>query len=225
LSELKSPAIIINFKTYREVEGAGALALAIACQDVAKSSGVHIAVCPPTVELARIAAAVHNPVLAQHTDAKSPGSNTGWTTAESVKACGAAGTLLNHSEHRLMMYDISASVAACHKAGLATLVCADSPDSAAAVAHYHPRMVAVEPPELIGGDISVTTARPEVVSEAVEAVRAVDAHIPVLCGAGVKDGRDVRKAMELGAQGVLLASGVVKAKDVRKVLEDLASGM
>jgi triosephosphate isomerase len=225
LTELKCPAIIVNFKTYREVEGIGALNLATICQDVAKAQGAQIAVCPPNIELSRVAAGVKIPVLAQHTDAKSPGSNTGWITPEGVKACGAVGTLLNHSEHRLMMYDISASIAACHKAELATLVCADRAESAAALAHYHPKMIAVEPPELIGGDISVTTARPEVVSEAVEAVRAVDANIPVLCGAGVKDGRDVRKAIELGAQGVLLASGVVKAKDVRKVLEDLASGL
>jgi triosephosphate isomerase len=220
-----SPSIVVNFKTYREVEGAGALSLAMICQDVAESMGANISVCPPTVELALVASKVKIPVLAQHTDAKTPGSNTGWTTAEGVKACGAMGTLLNHSEHRLMMYDISAGVAACHKAGLTTLVCADSADTAAAVAHYRPRMIAVEPPELIGGDISVTTARPEVVSNAVAAVRAVDGDIPVLCGAGVKDGRDVRKAIELGAEGVLLASGVVKSKEPRRVLEDLASGL
>jgi triosephosphate isomerase len=79
----------------------------------------------------------------------------------------------------------------------------------------------VEPPELIGGDISVTNAKPEVVVEAVRAVHRVDASIPVLCGAGVKNGQDVKKAIELGAKGVLLASGVVKAKDQRQALRDL----
>jgi triosephosphate isomerase len=47
--------------------------------------------------------------------------------------------------------------------------------------------------------------------------------VPVLCGAGVKTGKDVRRALELGAKGVLLASGVVKAKDPRKALQDLVS--
>jgi triosephosphate isomerase len=60
-----------------------------------------------------------------------------------------------------------------------------------------------------------------VVSDAVAAVRRIDEGIMVLCGAGVKNGRDVRKAVELGASGVLLASGVVKAKEPRMVLADL----
>ncbi|MCL2296264.1 MAG: triose-phosphate isomerase, partial [Methanomassiliicoccaceae archaeon] len=55
----------------------------------------------------------------------------------------------------------------------------------------------------------------------VEAVRAVNGSVSVLCGAGVKTGTDVKKAIELGTSGVLLASGVVKAKDPRAVLLDL----
>jgi len=45
----------------------------------------------------------------------------------------------------------------------------------------------------------------------------------VLCGAGVKTGKDVKRALELGAVGVLLASGVVKSKDPKKALQDLVS--
>ena len=71
----------------------------------------------------------------------------------------------------------------------------------------------------------MTSARPEVVSDAVHAVHRVDAGIPVLCGAGVKTGKDVRAALGLGAKGVLLASGVVKAVDVSKALADLVSGI
>ena len=67
----------------------------------------------------------------------------------------------------------------------------------------------------------MTEARPEVVSEAVAAVQKIDADIQVLCGAGVKTGKDVAKAIELGAAGVLLASGVVKAADPKAVLRDL----
>ena len=84
-------------------------------------------------------------------------------------------------------------------------------------------MIAVEPPELIGGDISVTTSDPTVVSSSVEVVRKVDSGIDVLCGAGVKTGEDVAAALDLGAAGVLLASGVTKADDPKAVLSDLVS--
>jgi triosephosphate isomerase len=59
----------------------------------------------------------------------------------------------------------------------------------------------------------------------VRAIQTVGKDVGVLCGAGVKNGRDVAKAVELGAVGVLLASGVVKAKDKRAVLMDLVSGL
>ena len=45
----------------------------------------------------------------------------------------------------------------------------------------------------------------------------------MLCGAGVKNGADVKMAIELGAEGVLLASGVTKASDIKAVLDDLTS--
>jgi triosephosphate isomerase len=221
LNELRFPLIIVNFKAYSEVEGEGALSLARACAEVADSSGINIVACPPMVELSRVASSVSVPVMAQHVDPRSPGSATGWVTAEMVRRAGAMGTLINHSEHRLALNDIRIVVSACKKAGLRTCICADSANSSGEVAIFGPDMVAVEPPELIGGDVSVTNAKPEVVVEAVRAVHQVDPSIPVLCGAGVKNGEDVKRAIELGAKGVLLASGVVKAKDQRQALRDL----
>ncbi|MGD0818123.1 MAG: triose-phosphate isomerase [Methanomassiliicoccales archaeon] len=225
MSKIAIPAIIVNFKVYREVEGARAVSVALACQKVAEESGVSVSVCPPMVELSKVAAAVNIPVLAQHVDARKPGSNTGWITPEMIASAGAAGTLLNHSEHRLEITELKNSVSACKANGLLSVVCADSAETSGAVAFFKPDFIAVEPPELIGGDISVTSARPEVVSDAVNAVHRIDANIPVLCGAGVKTGKDVKAALDLGAKGVLLASGVVKATDVHKALSDLVSGI
>jgi triosephosphate isomerase len=59
----------------------------------------------------------------------------------------------------------------------------------------------------------------------VKSIRAISGRVGVLCGAGVKNGKDVEKAIELGTDGVLLASGIVKAKDRRAVLVDLVSGL
>ena len=94
----------------------------------------------------------------------------------------------------------------------------------ALLAKYEPAYIAVEPPELIGRGVSVSTAKPEMVSGAVEAVAKVNA-TPVLCGAGVSNGKDVRKAVELGAAGVLLASAFVKSADPKKLLTEMAEAM
>ena len=107
--------------------------------------------------------------------------------------------------------------------GFPVCACAADIDEAKALAALNPEMIAVEPPELIGGDISVTTADPEVVRGTAETVKLVNPAVRVLCGAGVKNGADVAAAIQLGTEGVLLASGVTKAKDVAEVLADLVS--
>lgn len=221
MSELKTPAVIINFKAYAEVEGGKALKLAETCLEVSEETGIEISICPPMPELSLIASAVSIPVLSQHVDAKKPGSSTGWVTPQLVAASGASGSLLNHSEHRMVLADIASAVEVCKTLGLTTVVCTDTAVTSAAAASLSPDFIAVEPPELIGGDVSVTAANPEIVSDAVNAVKNINSSIKVLCGAGVKTGKDVSKAIELGAAGVLLASGVVKASNPREVLRDL----
>ena len=225
MSELKTPVVVINFKAYAEVDGVKAVELAKVCEEVAKETGVSIAVCPPVAELGAVARAVDIPVLSQNIDPRKPGSATGWMTPSMVNAAGAVGSLINHSEHRFQDEDIEQCVSMCRELSMVPLVCAESVDKAKRVAVFSPDFIAVEPPELIGGDISVTTANPKIVQDTVEAVKAVDSKVKVLCGAGVKTGEDVKKAIELGAEGVLLASGVVKSKDPKATLLDLVSGI
>lgn len=219
--KISKPAIIVNFKAYGETERGGALALAKACEAVSEEAGVTISVCPPTVDLGYISRNVSIPVLSQNVDPHTAGSATGWITPSMVKGCGASGTLICHSEHKISKSQIEECVKLSKTAGLITVVCADNAQSAAQAAEFSPDFVAVEPPELIGGDVSVTTANPAIIEETVKALKAVNRSVSVLCGAGVKTGEDVRKAIELGTSGVLLASGVVKAKDPKAVLFDL----
>jgi triosephosphate isomerase len=54
-------------------------------------------------------------------------------------------------------------------------------------------------------------------------VKKVNPRVAILCGAGITNGEDIKAAIKLGADGVLLASGVVKANEQESVLFDLAS--
>jgi triosephosphate isomerase len=222
---MKTPLLIVNFKAYREALGPEALKLARLCERLSWETGKAVAVAPSLTDLAHIAGEVKIPVLAQHCDNLPAGSFTGWVPAESAKAAGAVGTLLNHAERRLELSDLEGSIRRCEAFDLETVVCADNLLVAKACGALAPTFVAIEPPELIGGEVSVTTAEPQVVLEAVKAIRAVNADVGVLCGAGVKTGEDVAKALELGTDGVLLSSGIVKAKKPKEALEDLLSGL
>ena len=59
----------------------------------------------------------------------------------------------------------------------------------------------------------------------VRSIEKVNPKVKVLCGAGITSGEDVKKALELGTKGILVASGVVKAKNPRKVLEEFAEAI
>lgn len=222
---MKLPVIIINFKTYDEVLGSEGLALAKTCADVARESNKSIAVTPQTSDLSLTCKEVGIPVLAQHIDNVKTGSYTGHISPQSVKAVGAIGTLINHSEYKLPHDDVKEIIDKCKAIGLISVACADDIEETKKLANFNPDFIAVEPPELIGGDISVTSAKPEIVENSVETIKRINPDIKVLCGAGVKTKEDVNKALELGTVGVLLASGVVKAKDQRKALENLAEGL
>lgn len=222
---MRTPLVAINMKTYPESTGADGMRLAVMCQEIAESTGKSIVVAPQQGDLALYANAIAIPVLAQHVDNAKQGGTTGRVTPEAVKAAGCAGTLINHSEHRIPAEDVKALVGRCRKLGLVSIVCTKDAEESREYAMFEPDFIAVEPPELIGGDISVTTANPGVVRDSVAAVKKISPATKVLCGAGVKNGADVRKALELGADGVLLASGVVKAKDPRAVVSEMADAL
>lgn len=222
---MRTPFVLVNFKAYPEALGPRASALAATCAMVAEESGRTFAVAPSGLDVALVAKSVRIPVFAQHLDPAETGKATGFIPPEAAQAVGAVGTIVNHSERKVSWEEMRDLIARCRTLGLEVVACADDVAEAETAAKLGPDFIAIEPPELIGGDVSVTSAQPEVITESVERIQATNAKVQVLCGAGVKTGRDVAKALELGTVGVLLASGVVKAGDPAKALRDLASGL
>ncbi|MBI2144824.1 triose-phosphate isomerase [Candidatus Woesearchaeota archaeon] len=224
------PLVIVNFKTYREATGSNSVKLAKACEAAAKKvkGKAKIAVAVQATDVSRVASAVDTKlisVFAQHIDANGQGKSTGFVTAEAVKEAGAVGTLLNHAEHKIT--DIAKRIEIAKNAGLIVVVCAANLAEAksAAAMTLPPDYIAVEPPELIGGKVSVSKAKPELIADAVAEIKKANSRIAVLCGAGIGSSEDVRKALELGTEGVLLASSVVLAREPESALAELIKGI
>ncbi|MFH0749150.1 MAG: triose-phosphate isomerase [Candidatus Bathyarchaeota archaeon] len=215
--------IIINFKAYTESMGIKGLRIAKICEKVSRETSVLMAIAPQMCDLAWMSREISIPVFAQHVDAIEPGSRTGLISPEAIKIAGAAGTLLNHSEHPMKIADIRLVIGRCRQLGLVTCVCASDVKTIETCAVLRPDYVAIEPPELIGGAQSVVEANPEAVRKAVNSVRMIDEKIKVLCGAGITDAADVAKALSLGTQGILIASGIVKSKHIEKTLRAMAN--
>ncbi|MFQ3275201.1 MAG: triosephosphate isomerase [Candidatus Nanohaloarchaea archaeon] len=211
--------IIVNFKAYREAQGEKAREISKKCRKAAEETGEEVIVCPSPQDTRPINEEGPE-TFSQHIDPVKPGSHTGSVTAEGMKGAGVSGTLLNHSEKRIEREEIKASIELCQEHNLTTVVCAQTPEECSQLSKLEPDYIAFEPPELIGGDTSVSEAKPELIEKAVRS-----SSVPLLTGAGIKTREDVEKSIEHGCKGVLVASGVVKADDVYEEVKDLCQGL
>lgn len=211
---------IINFKTYKEATGKNAEILAKKLESVSKA--VILAV--QNADLNRIKSSCRLKIFAQHMDTASFGANTGKDIAEALKENGASGTLINHSEDRANLETIGKCVERCKAAGLSSVICVDTPDLAENAAKFMPDYIAIEPPELIGSGISVSKAKPEIVTATIKKVGKIN-DTPVLCGAGISTDEDVSKSIELGCAGILVSSAVVKAKSPEEKLKEFVDAV
>jgi triosephosphate isomerase len=216
-----SKYLIINFKNYPEIQGKGVLELARIAKMVSENLSIRIIVCPPHPTIAAVSWEVGIEVFSQNIDLAEPGQTTGYVVAEIVREAGASGTLLNHSEHPLGKNALKAAIKRARDAGLKVCLCVPKTSRSFPPIHMKPEFIAIEPPELIGTGVSVSKAKPEVVSKGISDLRARGYKGKILCGAGITSGTDVRKAVELGVEGVLVSSSVVKARDWKIKIEEL----
>jgi len=225
LSKVRTPIILVNFKTYTEAMGGKAVKLAKTAEKISLETEVCIGLAPQFVDIAPVSRAVSVPVFAQHIDPIAPSFFTGHILPESIREAGAVGTLINHSERQLTLAEIDAAIRRAHESDLLSVVCTNNASVSAAAAALKPNMITVEPPELIGTRIPVSRAKPEVVSSTVELVKRINPNVVILCGAGITTGQDVAAALRLGTEGVLVSSGIVKAKDPYKALLEFAEAI
>lgn len=225
INRLHGPLLVINFKAYIEATGKRAIELAKTAEKISRETGVVMIVAPQFTDIEPVSENADVLVFSQHLDPVKPGAYTGHVLAEAVKSAGAEGSLLNHSERRIGIEEIRGGVKICAEADLYSLVCADTADAGAQISAEEPDMIAIEPPDLIGTGVSVSKARPELITNSLRKIRKLNTRVRILCGAGISTSEDVSKALQLGTEGVLVASSVVKSKDPGSVLAGMADAI
>ncbi|MCD6478020.1 MAG: triose-phosphate isomerase [Candidatus Aenigmarchaeota archaeon] len=205
---------VINFKAYRNGTGKNAVKLAKIIKKVKDKKRKKIIVAVQPTDVPRVSKIITT--FSQHVDPISYGAHTGWILPEAVKQAGAVGTLLNHSERKLSYEEIKRSVKRAREVKLKTIICCSDLDECKKLSRLKPDYIAIEPPELIGTGRSVSKEKPELIARCKKAIE-----VPLLCGAGITNGEDVKKARELGADGILVASAVIKSKNPGKALLDI----
>ncbi|MGV8151255.1 MAG: triose-phosphate isomerase [Candidatus Woesearchaeota archaeon] len=214
------PFVILNFKTYKESIGDNALRLAKIAEKVGAKHHINMIVCVQAIDLKNVASQVKIPVYAQHVDSNMLGKSTGSIIPEILMDINVHGSLLNHSEKKVDLKIVDETVLRLKEVGMTSIVCTDNNVHAKKISGFKrvkPDFIAIEPPELIGTEKSVSTSKPELIEKAVKACSGLN----VLAGAGIKDNTDFKTALKLGCKGVLLSSHFVKSSNPEKFLEEL----
>ncbi|MCE4616993.1 MAG: triose-phosphate isomerase [Desulfurococcales archaeon] len=221
---IRKPLLVVNFKAYPTSHGQKALEMAKAAFHVSNQVETEIILVPPHTEIYRISQ-VYSQTYGQPPDISGQGAYTGRVSLEMIVSAGAKGVLINHSEKKIPYNMLVQMISNAKRYGLKTIVCAETPVEAKAIALAEPDYIAIEPPELIGTGIPVSKAKPEIITQSIDAVSKINPSIPVLAGAGITNGDDAYTAIQLGAAGVLVASAVMKHKEPQSKLNELATAL
>jgi triosephosphate isomerase len=209
---MKKPLIVINLKTYLQGEKAVKIAKEIEKVDKNIIIGVQAS------DVYEIARKTKLRVYVQHVDPFEPGRNTGYILPEAVKKDKAIGTFLNHSEHKLTLDIIKKTISRCKKIKLKTMVFVKDIKQAKEIEKLHPDYIIYEPPELVGGKISVSSAKPEIIKNLSKKLKKTT---KFLVGAGIKTKEDILLSIKLGAFGIAVSSAITSAKEPGKKLREL----
>lgn len=221
--KITPPFFEIGPKAY--LYGKEALKLALHADYLSKKYDVQIIFTPQYVDIALIANETENIlVFAQHMDSIKVGRGIGSVLPEAIKEAGAVGTLLNHIEKRISKDEIKRTIKRADEVGLATMVCADTPQDAAELAEMNPNIILAESPENIGSGNRNSDKLSEI-KRINEIVWKLNPEILVLHGAGIQCGMDIYKVVKGGAQGSGSTSGVILADDPFAMFEEMISSM
>lgn len=214
---LKPPFFEIGPKSY--LYGDQVLELARAADRAARKYDVSIIFTAPVADIRRVASETENLfVFAPHMDPLPIGRGLADILAESIKAAGAVGVMLNHCEKPLSFSVLRQTILRAKEAGLMTIVCADSIAEAQAIALLSPDIIVAEPTELIG---TGKTSDLDYVKASTEAVKSVNPDILVLQSAGISSGTDVYNVIFAGAEATGSSSGIVKAADPAVMVDEM----
>jgi len=223
---VQPPIFVINCKAYLEMTGRRALATAKIADQVSEETGVSFLMIVQLTDIAPVSQEVRNvAVFAPHLDPVRPGPHTGHVLAEALSEAGADGALINHAERKLTLSDIRVAIDRAREVGLASMVCANTPLEAKAIAVFKPDFMVVEPPELIGTGKAVSTTIKDFIPEAVKAVKSVDPHIIVFTGAGITYPKDAEEAIRMGAEGTGGSKFMTNIADKKRILLDMANAV
>lgn len=216
-AKIRTPFFETSVKNY--IYGDAVLEYARAADTASKEYDVDVLFVAPYTEIRRVRENTDRLIiLAPYMDALRPGRGIADVLPESLKAAGAQGVVLNHSERPMTLTAIKRTIDRANELELLTFLCADTISEAQAIAHLHPDILNPEPTELIGsGNVSDMLY----VKEVIRAVKAIDPVILVEQAAGITTAQQVYDFIMAGSEAAGSASGILNSVNPHALLSEM----
>lgn len=216
-TKIRTPFLEIGIKNY--LYGNDVLKLAKTADKAAIKYDVDVLFIAPYADIRMVSENTERLIVfAPYMDALRPGRGVADVLPESLKAAGAKGVMLNHSERPMSIAKLRETIERANELELLSFVCSDTIAETMAVAHLHPDIINPEPSELIGtGNVSDMSY----VATSIKAVKDVYPDILVEQAAGIRTGQQVFDNIMLGADGVGAASGICTSENPLKTAEEM----
>jgi len=211
--------IFLSLKTYKEATGEAVIKLLSSVKKISEDTGVKIIPVAQPTDIYRIKKELNIEVWAQHMDPIDPGKNMGWLSPYSLKEAGASGVVINHSEHKTTDDEVERILTKAKEYKLQNVVVAFDPVTVAMYDSWSPDYIAYEKEDAIGTGESMVKTEADNIKKLVNTLTR-----PLIIGAGIASGEDIRAAVAIGAKGVIMASRFVLAQNPEEKLRELASG-
>jgi len=215
--KIRTPFFETTVKNY--IFGDAVLDYARAADAASKKYDVDVLFIAPYTEIRRVRENTDRIfVLAPYMDFIKPGRGIADVLPEALKAAGAQGVVLNHSERPMTLNALRKTIDRANKLDLLTFVCADTIAEAQALALLHPDILNPEPTELIGsGQVSDMGY----VKEVIRAVKSIDPSILVEQAAGITNAQQVYDFIMAGSEAAGSASGILTSSNPHALLNEM----
>ena len=216
-TKIRAPFFETSVKNY--IYGDAVLDLAKTADAAAKEYDIDVIFVTPYTEIRRVSENTERIfVFAPYMDALRPGRGISEILPEAVKAAGAKGVVLNHSERPMTLTALKKTIDRANELDLLTFVCADTVAEAQAIAHLHPDIMNPEPTELIGSG-QVSDMR--YVRDVINAVKTIDPNILVEQAAGITSAQQVYDFIMAGSEAAGSSSGILNSADPHALLKEM----
>jgi triosephosphate isomerase len=220
-AEIRVPFFETSIKNY--IFGNAVMAYAKAADAAAKEYDIDVIFVAPYTDIRWISENTDRiMVFAPYMDVLRPGRGIADVLPEALKAAGAEGVVLNHSERPMTLNALNKTIERADELEMISFVCAGSTSEAQAIAHLHPDILNPEPEDLIGsGKVSDMSF----VKEVIGAIKAVDPRIFVEQAAGITTAQQVYDFIMAGSEAAGASSGILSAAEPLSLLNEMVGSV